>query len=124
MVCVVLGLYLFNVSQSITLVIVILLVVCILGFTRINRNFAKQLGKDAQVYKGKLYQWVNQSLGGVKEVKVLNREAYGDLLVTIKTEPPKNLDKKTKELLKNIAEINSIGNYPKYKNYLDKLNKK
>ena len=75
-VCVVLGLYLFNVSQSITLVIVILLVVCILGFTRINRNFAKQLGKDAQVYKGKLYQWVNQSLGGVKEVKVLNREEY------------------------------------------------
>lgn len=58
-----------------------------------------------------------------KGLKVLNRDAYGDLLVTIKTEPPKNLDKKTKELLKNIAEINSVGNYPKYKNYLDKLKK-
>lgn len=75
-VCVVLGIYLFNVSQSITIVIITLLVVCVLGFTRINKNFAKQLGKEAQIYKGKLYQWVNQSLCGVKEVKVLNREEY------------------------------------------------
>lgn len=56
-----------------------------------------------------------------KGIKMLNRDAYGDLLVTIKTEPPKNLDKKTKELLKQIAENNSINNYPKYKNYLDKI---
>lgn len=75
-VCAALGLYLFNVSKSITIIIVGLLVVCILGFTRINRNFAKKLGKEAQIYKGKLYQWVNQSLCGVKEVKVLNREDY------------------------------------------------
>lgn len=56
-----------------------------------------------------------------KGVKKLNKDGYGDLLVTIKTEPPKNLDKKTKELLKQIEEINSINNYPKYKNYLDKI---
>lgn len=56
-----------------------------------------------------------------KGVKMLNRDAYGDLLVTIKTEPPKNLDKKTKELLKQISDMNSINNYPKYKNYLDKI---
>lgn len=56
-----------------------------------------------------------------KGIKMLNRDAYGDLLVTIKTEPPKSLDKKTKELLKQITEINSINNYPKYKNYLDKI---
>lgn len=75
-VCVCLGIYLLDVSKSITLVIVFLLVVCVAGFTKINRNFAKQLGKEAQIYKGKLYQWVNQSLGGVKEVKVLNREDF------------------------------------------------
>ncbi len=56
-----------------------------------------------------------------KGIKMLNRDAYGDLLVTIKTEPPKSLDKKTKELLKQITEINSVNNYPKYKNYLDKI---
>lgn len=75
-VCIVLGIFLFNVSHSITIVIAGLLVVCIAVFTKINRSFAKRLGKEAQVYKGKLYQWVNQSLGGVKEVKVLNRENF------------------------------------------------
>ena len=58
-----------------------------------------------------------------KGVKKLNKDAYGDLLVTIKTEPPKTLDKKTRELLKQIEEINSVNNYPKYKNYLDKTKK-
>lgn len=75
-VCAAIGLYLFNVSQSITVIIGVLLVVCVGIFSKINRNFAKRLGKEAQIYKGKLYQWVNQSLGGVKEVKVLNREEY------------------------------------------------
>ena len=75
-VCVVLGVFLFNVSHSITAVIGILLVICVAVFTKINRSFAKRLGKEAQIYKGKLYQWVNQSLGGVKEVKVLNREDF------------------------------------------------
>jgi len=75
-VCTTMGLYLFNVSQSITSVILVLMVLCVFTFWKISRNFSKALGKDAQVYKGKLYQWVNQSLGGVKEVKELNREEY------------------------------------------------
>lgn len=75
-VCLVLGIFLLNVSQSITGVIVVLLVICVAVFTAINRNFSKNLGKQSQFYKGKLYQWMNQSLGGVKEVKVLNRENY------------------------------------------------
>ena len=75
-VCIALGLYLFNVSQSITIVIVTLLLICVLSFTHLNKNFFKKLGKESQIYKGKLYQWVNQSLGGIKEVKVLNREEY------------------------------------------------
>ena len=74
-VCIVLGVYLFTVSNSITVVIVGLLILCVL-FTKITKRFTEQLGKEAQVYKGKLYQWVNQSLGGVKEVKVLNREEF------------------------------------------------
>lgn len=75
-VCVVLGLYLFDVSQSITAVIGVLMIVCVFGFTKTTKNFSKKLGRESQIYKGKLYQWVNQSLGGVKEVKVLNREDF------------------------------------------------
>ena len=41
------------------------------------KKFAKTLGKQNQGYKGKLYQWMNQALGGVKEIKVLNREIRG-----------------------------------------------
>ena len=75
-VCIVLGVYLFTVSNSITVVIVGLLILCVVLFTKITKRFTEQLGKEAQVYKGKLYQWVNQSLGGVKEVKVLNRKSF------------------------------------------------
>lgn len=75
-VCMVIGIYLFIVSKSITAVVLGLLVCCVGVFTAITRRFSKRLGKDAQIYKAKLYQWVNQSMGGVKEVKVLNREEY------------------------------------------------
>lgn len=75
-VCGVIGVYLFVVSKSITAVVVGLLIVCVGVFTTITKRFSKRLGKDAQIYKAKLYQWVNQSMGGVKEVKVLNREDY------------------------------------------------
>lgn len=75
-VCGVIGIYLFGVSKSITAVVVGLLVCCVGLFTVITKRFSKRLGKDAQTYKAKLYQWVNQSMGGVKEVKVLGRENY------------------------------------------------
>ena len=75
-VCVVLGVYLFSVSNSITVVIVGLLILCVILFTKLTKRFTEELGKQGQIYKGKLYQWVNQSLGGVKEVKVLNREEF------------------------------------------------
>lgn len=58
-----------------------------------------------------------------KGVKYLNKEMYGDLLVTIKTEAPKTVDKKTKEIINYIQENTSTFNYPKYKAYLDKIKK-
>lgn len=76
MVCIALGIYLFDVSKSITVIVVGLLAICVGVFTVISRKFARELGKDAQGYKAKLYQWMNQSLGGIKEVKVLNREMF------------------------------------------------
>lgn len=75
-VCSVLGVYLYTVSKSITTIVLVLLLVSILLFTNISRKFSKTLGKECQEYKGKLYQWMNQALGGIKEVKVLNREDY------------------------------------------------
>lgn len=56
-----------------------------------------------------------------KGVKHLNRESYGDLLVTIKSEAPKNLDKKIKSLLKDIELLSNDSDYVKYKAYLEKI---
>ena len=75
-VCVTMGVFLFGVSQSIAVTVLVLLLVSLLIFTNISRRFSKKLGKQCQTYKGKLFQWVNQSLGGIKELKVLNREDY------------------------------------------------
>lgn len=51
-----------------------------------------------------------------KGVKFLNREAYGDMLVTIKAEFPKTLDRKTKETLKTLQSSTSENSFPKSKN--------
>ncbi|MDO4332427.1 MAG: ABC transporter ATP-binding protein [Eubacteriales bacterium] len=75
-VCVVISVYLFKVSVSITVTIVLLLFICMTFFTKINKNFSQRLGRESQQSMGKLCQWVNQSLGGIKEVKVLNRENF------------------------------------------------
>ncbi len=54
-----------------------------------------------------------------KGAKILHRETRGDLLVTLKAESPKSLDKKTKDALKDIQNNISISQYPKYKKYMD-----
>ena len=75
-VCGTLGIYLFIVSKSIAVTVVILLLISLFIFTSLSRRYSKNLGKQCQQYKSNLYQWVNQSLGGIKELKILNREEY------------------------------------------------
>ncbi|MBO5057648.1 MAG: ABC transporter ATP-binding protein [Lachnospiraceae bacterium] len=75
-VCISLGISLFYISQSMTVIIVGLLILCMGTFILISKKFAKGFGRDCQRYKAKIYQWMNQALGGIKEVKVLNREEY------------------------------------------------
>ena len=75
-VCVVLGIYLFIVSKSITVIVLAVLILTVLISTKVSKHVVLDLGKKAQLYKGKLYQWMNQALSGIKEIKVLNRENY------------------------------------------------
>ncbi len=75
-VCAVLGIYLFVVSKSIAALVLIMLLLCLGAFTALSKRYSKKLGRKGQKYRGKLYQWMNQSLGGIKEVKILNREDY------------------------------------------------
>ncbi len=57
-----------------------------------------------------------------KGVKYLNRESYGDLLVTIKAEVPKALDKDTKKKIEDLASSFSQSSFPKFDKYM-KTNK-
>lgn len=74
LVCIALGIYLFMVSHSITVIIGGLMVVCLGVFTFINRKYSRAWGVQGQESKAKIYQWMNQAIGGIKEVKILNRE--------------------------------------------------
>ncbi len=56
-----------------------------------------------------------------KGVKVLNRESYGDLLITVKSEPPKAYTRKAKELIRDLHEEFDISDFPKYKEFLNKM---
>ena len=62
-----------------------------------------------------------------KGVKVLKKEAYGDLYVTVTVETPKGLNRRQRELLETFdKEIVSAGDkqYAKRKAYDDKLKKR
>lgn len=75
-VCIVIGLYLFDTSHSITLIVLGALVVCLALFMFVSKKVSTKLGKQNQMYNARLFQWINQSLGGIKEVKVLHREDF------------------------------------------------
>ncbi len=74
--CAVLGIFLLVVSKSITIVVVGLLILCVGLFYYITKKYARRLGVENQQYRGKIFQWMNQSLGGIKEIKILDREKY------------------------------------------------
>ena len=71
-----LGLYLFITSPTISIVMMGMVGVCILFFSLVSKKVAKRIGRQNEEYNAQLFQWVNQSLGGIKDVKVLNRENY------------------------------------------------
>lgn len=71
-----LGVYLFYTSPTISIVILGLVIVCVGFFTLLSRKYSRRIGKLNEAYNAQLYQWINQSLGGIKEVKVLNRESF------------------------------------------------
>lgn len=56
-----------------------------------------------------------------KGVPVLRKSTRGDLLVTVKVEFPKNLDRKTKETVKNLDTAVDQSQYEKFKKYNEKM---
>lgn len=76
MVCLALGIYLFDTSHSITVIVAGSLLFCIGFFFILSKKISFKLGMQNQNYNAKLILWINQALGGIKEVKVLHREQF------------------------------------------------
>lgn len=72
----VLVIYLLVISKSITIIVLGFLAVFVGGFLMISRKYSRRLGFENQGYQGKIFQWMNQALGGIKEIKILERETY------------------------------------------------
>lgn len=75
-VCGVMVIYLLVISKSMTIIVLGLLVFFVGLFLLTTRRYSRKLGLDNQGYQGKLFQWMNQALGGIKEIKILGRESY------------------------------------------------
>lgn len=75
-VCMMLAAYLFHTSHSITVIVFGMMLICVGIFTYVSKHISAKIGRCNEYYNVKLYQWINQSLGGIKEVKVLEREDY------------------------------------------------
>ncbi len=58
-----------------------------------------------------------------KGIKNLNREAYGDLIVTARVEMPKQMGKHEKEMMQKVMDSISQNSFQKNKTYLDKMKK-
>jgi len=54
----------------------IALVIIIIVFYRVFRQKMGELGKTRQLHGEQMIQWVNQGLGGIKEVKILGKEDF------------------------------------------------
>lgn len=103
-VCIALGIFLFNTSHSITVVIGVLLISCLGLFYMISKKISQKLGRQNQRYNSKLIQWINQALGGIKEVKVLERESFFI----------QSYESNYKKLIKGAKDNEMIATVPKY----------
>lgn len=76
LVCAALIVYLFIVSPMITLITSSFLLVTVGTYVIATKEKLKEMGRQNQKYNAKCFAYLNQSFGGMKEIKVLGRENY------------------------------------------------
>lgn len=76
MVCMVLIVYLMIKDKSITMAIIVLMTIMILVYMKIYKKKLLKLGEKSRHYNVAVNKWIQQSFGGIKEIKVLNKENF------------------------------------------------
>lgn len=74
--CFLIGIFLFITNAAITIVVIILLTLSMIIFLGLMGRKIKKFGDGNQVYYSEMIKWINESLGGIKEIKILNREQF------------------------------------------------
>lgn len=67
---------LLMVDFKMTLVIAGLLVVTLVAIKEVIKPIMHRTGKENQDYASLIYQWLSQTVGGMKEIKIIGRENY------------------------------------------------
>lgn len=75
-VAIALTIFLFISDWIITLLILGIVIVTMLIFLRLTHRLNSKYGKVSREQGQKVIQWINQSFGGIKEVKLFNRESF------------------------------------------------
>lgn len=75
-VCVVLGIYLFIKDKTITVGVSAVLILFVLIFSKGFKKYLNRIGKEDRMYCAGITKWLQQSFGGIKELKILEREQY------------------------------------------------
>lgn len=76
MVCLTLFVYLLIQDKTITLTILGLMLIILFLFLKVYKKILFRLGQKSRFYFMEVNKWVQQGLGGIKEIKVLNEENF------------------------------------------------
>lgn len=68
--------YLFLEDKSITISVGIMLGILIVVFMKIYKRVLLTMGQKNRYYEAQVTKWVQQAFGGIKEVKVMNKEGF------------------------------------------------
>jgi ABC-type multidrug transport system fused ATPase/permease subunit len=71
-----LAMVLFIAESTMIMIISALLLIVVLVIRFILKPILENAGKDNQDYYSSLFKWINQSVSGIKEVKIGNKEKY------------------------------------------------
>lgn len=75
-VCTVMIIFLFVTDPIITLGVALAMVLILLIFVKGLRKILARFGDDRRKYNANVFQCIQQAFGGIKEIKIANRESY------------------------------------------------
>lgn len=75
-VCIVLVIYLLFLDKTITVGVALLVMIFGLVFFKIYKKKLAITAQESRIYQSGMTKWLQQSFGGVKEIKVMGREEY------------------------------------------------